>query len=299
MALTTPTGQPESLQPGEFVSASHPSEVTFKLKELAPPSSMYVRPEDNLQCQFASTSTLGTPWRITYRLLLTNGTVQLSVSEFVPTVDGLTHQFNIPLTEGYLLSLTAQALGVTHQPFPGQTWVQVNLVRSNAAGAASQVVLCQGYAGSLFTVSWPDARLMVPGEGPGFITSVQQANPAAGADWTYTVPVSRRQRIQSLSSTLVTSAAAANRDVQLIVDDGVNVVWQMSAPAAVVAATTQVFSATGTNLPTGIITTTTTLVLPPGLVLQNGHRIRTATTGIQAGDQWSNIFLMIEDWVIG
>src|SRR5580765_5947487 len=62
------------------------------------------------------------------------------------------------------------------------------------------------------------------------------ANPAAGADWSVTVPAGHLWELLGITATLTTSAAVANRAAAIVLGDGVNP--YLTIPAAVVQAAT-------------------------------------------------------------
>lgn len=123
-----------------------------------------------------------------------------------------------------------------------------------------------------------------------------QAAPAAGVDWTITVPAGRLWRVIGVLATLTTAAAVATRVVRLQATDG-NATYLDLAPAA-----TQVISlvrvyqwaqglqplAIGGNI-TGAL---------PDVVLQPGSILRVTTDAINAADQWSAPVVYVEETLV-
>lgn len=123
-----------------------------------------------------------------------------------------------------------------------------------------------------------------------FITqaAIAGADPAAGAEALITVPAGEIWELLSVLVVLVASAAAANRQAQLIIDDGTNILWQSDSPSNQIANETRTYVA-GSGLErqdVGVPTSTKQWALPTGLVLAGGYRIRTLTTAIDAGDNY-------------
>jgi hypothetical protein len=203
--------------------------------------------------------------------------------------------FTLELQEGYLLSIRASA--DSSSSTRGQTFVRVLLNRGSVGGGVGAAVLMSDYAYPQQQVGFPYGTIRAPQEGPGDVRSIQQANPAAGADWTFVCTANTRLYVRSFSSQFVASAGVANRQVEVIVDDGTNTVWRTSASANITAGQTAFVSGTSEQSPTGVITTTINVVIPDDLRLVNGWRLRVLTTGIQAGDQWSNIWVNVERWL--
>lgn len=315
--LPTP-GQPVEGPDPSFQSGSTPAIVTFDLQGISPPSALYVQRDDVLLLQAAS-SIVGEAVTFNGRLLLAplprggqpdvpgvgvspldllNSNIIEVFGETIPLPNQRTPVSVLRgLAEGYLLSLTAIAApgGAT---FRGQTFAKASIVRAGQQFTSIRQVLFSDYAIGTNPIGWPGGRALAPEEGPGFRISRQQANPAAGSDWTFACQANQRVGIISLSAVLTASATVANRQVELIVDDSVDVLWRTSATANVTASQVVAFSACPTNTSPGVITTDQTLVFPPGLILAPTWRIRTLTTGIQAGDQWSSIFLNLEEQLV-
>lgn len=315
--LPTPGQPPKGPDPG-FKSGSIPNVVSFAFDNVGPPSTLYVQRDDVLAIHVitsAAAETIGVsarfllpygpiggqpdaqPGGVDLKSLSKVGTIVTLQSVFNATNFARgDNQFLVPLYEGYLLSLTLKCSAALER---GQTFAFVVLKRANfpAPGNDSSQALVADYVTASHTIGWPGGRYIHPSEGPGFPHSLQVANPAAGADWILNVPVQTRLTVRSFTAILTTSAAVANRNVELIVDDGANVYWRTSAPASVAATTVQQISGNTTNNPTGVITTDFSLLLVPNLTLTGGQRLRVLTTNLQAADQWSAIFLGVEEWI--
>lgn len=126
------------------------------------------------------------------------------------------------------------------------------------------------------------------------------AQPAAGADWTLTPTGLGAWRILSLSGLLTTSAAVANRAVALVADD--QTVTYFRTPASTVQAASlgihySAFDGGSSGLTIGV---DQALNWPNGgLVLYQGHRLRSVTTLIDVADQWSQVAALVEELPTG
>jgi len=115
--------------------------------------------------------------------------------------------------------------------------------------------------------------------------------PAAGADWSVTVPAGKVWRLVSVQATLTTAVAVANRSPRLIVGDG-DATFLTIPPVAVQAASLAgVFDwlehgSAYTTAPDQVLSL-------PALVLEAGWTVGTSTTAIQAADQWSAQQLLV------
>lgn len=111
------------------------------------------------------------------------------------------------------------------------------------------------------------------------------AAPAAGADWSVTVPAGELWELRSVFAQLVTSAAVATRGARLVVNDGTAAFLTLPAPA------TQAASLTGTYTwaPHGpqLALAQANIGFVPELSLMPGWSIASSTAAIDAGDQWT------------
>lgn len=113
-------------------------------------------------------------------------------------------------------------------------------------------------------------------------TTVAGADPAVGAEASITVPSGEVWELLSFIVRLITGATAANRQAQLVIDDGTNILWQSDSPSNQIASQTRDYVA-GSGLERqdeGVNAATKQWALPTGLVLVGGNRIRTVTAGI-------------------
>jgi hypothetical protein len=122
-------------------------------------------------------------------------------------------------------------------------------------------------------------------------------DPAAGAEVTITVPQTARWRVLGLRFQLVTDATVVNRQVDLVIDDGANVVLRIEPPAVQGAGGTRGYNY-GPGLPARTVLTQEFLgALPVEAVLEGGWRIRTVTALLQAADNYNGVFLWVEEWL--
>lgn len=130
--------------------------------------------------------------------------------------------------------------------------------------------------------------------GPLESLSVQAlANPAAGADWTYTLTAAGQ--LAAIISTFVTSAAVANRFPAVQIQDGSgHVLWQVQTPSAQIASLTHLYGL-GPQVGMNAAGNTVMLPIPPGLVLPAGAIVKSVTTAIDVADQWSNVVLSFDN----
>lgn len=147
-----------------------------------------------------------------------------------------------------------------------------------------------------------DNQEVIEGERYGHSTVVEQAiitlaKPAAGVDWKATVPTPASWRINAVQCQLVADAVVANRVPHIVVTDGQgNSVWNFPATQNQVAASTVQYSAAPYAV-TAFFDGAQVMVLPAPLTLLHGWTVGMVTTGLDVGDQWSNIVLYVKRWL--
>lgn len=118
---------------------------------------------------------------------------------------------SVQLPTGYLLSATVAALSGTIQR--GQCWCVVTLVHGNV-----ETTILNGYLTSGASLTYPGAQLTEPVQGRGYIASLTVADPAPGANFSWTVsPTNVLYIVRSVFLELDTSAAVATRRMILTV----------------------------------------------------------------------------------
>jgi hypothetical protein len=274
---------------------TRPPAVQFATTGVAPPSPAYVTREDILRVQLWSTIPDVTV-NLDVRLLLPNGIISPIHYDLVPSGDAATNTFDIDMAEGYLLSAVLTSASA---PKGGAMYGRIVLFRGAAAAATHHMLLAAGYIVAAGGVSWPQPAFVQPGDGPGYVRVVLGTAPAAGAEISLTVGGARRWLVTSVTFTLTTSAVVANRAVNLTIDDGTTMVAMLDPPAVVPASTVARFTY-ATGLTRAARTDTSHQIpWPADLHLTGGWRIRTVTTGLQAGDQFSAPVVSVREWVQG
>lgn len=117
--------------------------------------------------------------------------------------------------------------------------------------------------------------------------------PAAGADWSLVVPAGHVYTVRSIMALFATSAVVASRVPRLVFSDGVTDFLFVPPIGSQAASLTGRFSwfehAGGQNVGNGQSVSIPTLTLPAGWAVKSN------TTAIDAGDQWSAIFAHVTD----
>lgn len=324
--MSTPTlpGQPQDSPRPAFSGASQPNRVTFNSSNLNPPSELYVQRDDILVINWMS-SQAGQTITVNVRLLepgrvatqpqpaadLANfqqaeqayGSIKPMTQISPAGTAYVPNTFSIALSEGYLLSVAVTTS--TAQSTRGQTFVKVFLCRGGVLAGNSALCLCADYLGSQTPIGWPYGRVIAPSEGPGFIKMIQVGAPAAGLDWSFLSQTNTRTRIQSLQGVLTAGAAAANRQVEIIIRDTASgtIMFIGGANQNIIAlAVANVVGVAG-NPSTALFPSLVSIPLPSPCMLANfpggisSWSISSNTLGIQAADQWGSVQLCLEEWL--
>lgn len=135
-------------------------------------------------------------------------------------------------------------------------------------------------------------------------TKVTVSQPAAGADWSYTVPAGTWLKLMSGLTTLTCSATTAQRNPGTIITDGTKTIgrleYQTSGANPKASSVCQISYVTSHNwqvagnaqIPAN---GPLCLSLPP-FVLPPGYVIGSVTPNLQAGDQYSAVTLIFGSW---
>lgn len=218
------------------------------------------------------------------------------VYAYVPTAtDRSANTFLTKFTKGWILNVGARVTSGT--PEIGQTFVQVRVVRGQEATQINLGTIFQGYVTTSVDAAYPNSPIRPSVDGPGLMNSVQQAAPAAGAEVIMTVPARTRWRPLAFSTQLTASGVAGNRETALVIDDGANIVARIPSNVTVIAngvVRVSFFHAA----PRGAGAQDGSAIAPlPMTMLATGWRLRTLTTGILGGDQYSTSQLATEEWI--
>jgi len=257
------------------------------------PTALYIGPGEQMRVTIFS-SAAGAYLKVQGRILQPPGIVVPFTELFYPTPDRVQCSYQFELPEGWLLGLRCRSDTVFSS---GRMYTYVDLVKGHVNTANVLHQLTAGYVSSSREVSWPYGTNEAPRSGPGWIRSVVGTNPAAGVEISETVPTSAHWRLVSFLYALATSATAANRYSSLKILDPSYVVVQIDPPALQPASTNHLYNY-GPSLPSRPLVIRCHLSpLPENLVLRPGWVITTFTDDLQAGDDYSPPFLIVEEWI--
>src|SRR6266851_3396315 len=116
-------------------------------------------------------------------------------------------------------------------PLLGQCYVAVRTCRGLTSNAEVNGTIAASYITANTDLFWPNGQVQYPLDGEGAPLSISVSTPAAGADWSQTVPTGARWVVTALAAQLVTAVAAGTRAPRLIVDDGTTTLFELPAAA--------------------------------------------------------------------
>lgn len=124
------------------------------------------------------------------------------------------------------------------------------------------------------------------------IVSQNVAQPAAATDWSVSVPSGLVWRVRSLSARFASSSTVATRVFNVIVkDSGGNILYEQFVTSQTASSTGQISAAPNVTTQANASIATGQI---PEMVLPEGATIGFNTLNISTGDQWSNIYLLVE-----
>ncbi len=270
-------------------------QIELRRHGVLPPAPLWVDANDILQLQCRNSLT-GAQLQVSARLMQPDGKITTPQFTLSPTADRTINSATQALYEGYLLGASVAAIGGT-VPTRGQTYSALKVNRMPAPSNLTHYLLGADYVSGTLALEWPFGRTIGAIEGPGVLRSIAGTAPAAGADVTQTVPTNARWKVRAVEATLVTSAVAGNRNPRLQVTDGVNVLYTLDVSEVVAAGTTfplvwiMGYPISPSPSPAG------SRPFPTDSPVFGGWVIRTNTTGILGGDQWSAVRFFVEEWI--
>jgi len=283
-------------EPAEgFEFTTVPPEVTFTVRDVAPPGAAYVGPAGALRVLIWSAQP-GVEALMTVRTLMPDGQIQWSQYRFSPPGDYSGLDEVLPLSECFLLGLNIGALGVAK---PGGFYVLVLLLHAPRADAPQAQMLVSGYLVSGSSLTYPNPRFVGPAEGPGRIRVIDGTDPAAGQVISETVPNGARWKLLAVGAALATSATAGNRSPYLDLLSATSGWWRSVLNVAQPASTTYYYRwaigvpARGPSGPFNFVQD----ALPDQVALVGGWSFQIYHHGAQAGDDWGMPVYYVEEWI--
>lgn len=287
----TPLEVPEVLRarvPGRDYGWADPRETVVQ-------TPLWVDQDDSVIVS-VRTSLAGQILAITAREWQPNGEPIQAQTVIAPPADRSVHFFILGLTRGYLTSAQVIVTSAGQSPQRGECFVALRLARGSTTKQLTQQLLGMDYLTGMKAVGWPGGRVLDSVEFPGWLKQLIGGAVPAGADFNFVVPFSTRWRVRGMLAKLVTSGTVANRVV------GQQVLLQGATPMRLIGTFTQTATQTltyfwlpGLNASGKTDATGVDDFLTGDLVIHDGDFIGSKTIGLQAGDQWSGMQLVVEE----
>jgi hypothetical protein len=267
--------------------------VDFRRRGISGPPLVYLTVDDTLLVEYYQPQANFTVI-VTLRVLTPAGQV-VPVAYNYPnasnTVGTAPTQKQISGVEGYLLSATVFSSAQSR----GQTFVRLSVRRGyGSQDTANPMVLCQGYATTYEYVCWPNGEIESPLDGRGYMSITVVSAPAAGAEISVPVPAGVNWILRSVSYSLTTSAVVANRLSHLVLDDGANIFWEGVSGSAEAASLTERYSWTAGISAQSDAGNVIQGAIPTECRMRPGWRVRTVTSALDLGDQYSSAIILAE-----
>lgn len=263
--------------------------VKFNTQTLDPPSDAYIRTDDQLIIDLTHNST-NIPVLVRARLLLTNGTVVIIEQQCFGSNNGSVNRYPLQLAEGFLLSVgvsTPNTFGNTIPPF-----IAIYLAQNIQATYNATACFIADYVTFKRPLSWTPGVSAQSIPQPIFKFSTILTPPAAGLDWTWSVPQYQRHKLLAICAKFATDATVGARQVTIVINMGGTPVYQYLASATQPASITALYNFSNSNTLASVNGTTFVTSIPADVELAGFDNVQVVTTNKGAGDQWSNITLL-------
>lgn len=224
-----------------------------------------------------------------------DGNVEVLYETHTPNSDRTIATSFYHIGTGFLLNVHVRASAGS--PRIGQVYAILEVVRTINTTVRPIALLYQGYVTDTMRFGWPNSPTRPSADGPGVVRSVTGTDPAAGAEFTETVPTNARWSLYSLAVVFVTSSAAAGREPRIVCDDGTTTFFQSDPPASQAASETWTWVASVGVPRTSRVSTSQVWGFPSQMILMGASRVRSSTTAIQTGDNWAAPQMLLEEWI--
>jgi len=257
----------------------------------------YFTGEDHLRLS-SFNSAAGVTIGVRGRVLRPDGSLEVFTGSHVPNTDRTIATQSFARAEGWLLD--AEIFVTAGSPRRGQCFVVLEVVRGFTGAVFPLAALIQGYVTDTQRRGWPGSPLENSIDGAGAVRTIEGTDPGAGAEISESVPAGARWRLLALVANLVTAVAAANREVELVFDDGTaSIFMRAQSGLTQTASLTRQYSWYFGAARAAIATVPTVTVPIPDITLIAGQRIRTVTENLQAADDWGVPRYIVEEWIAG
>lgn len=216
------------------------------------------------------------------------GNLVFSLDQFIPAHTTFPTTKRIRLTAGKLISVSVW--GADSLFSQAKFFTRISLLSGSVAAADQLLILTSGYVTNGSTLNFPASIPESSYSGTPQRVAAGIAAPAPGVELQIEINGIYQAKILSAVFSLTTSAAVATRTVTILFEDAAQTFAKAISRTTQVAGTTRQYILwSGPNMPTDAAN----LIYLPVPDSAIGHEIiiRTETTNIQAGDQYSGVDL--------
>lgn len=228
----------------------------------------------------------GATFGVFVKTILPDGTLQSHYGAAVCSGADTSGQVSIRIDSGHLIGIDVLmqdgSYGYT------DTFVEARLWRGGITNNAAVVQLLSGYTSQIFSLSWPFSPQKNPGDMLRGAFSKAVSNPAAGANFTYTVPSNSQHLIQSVRCRLVTAVTAATRRMHIEFETSTGKIYTRSCATTQIASLTYDYNFAFDGAPEVLNGTNVNVPIPEVDLAADGT-IKSVVASIQATDQLSAI----------
>jgi hypothetical protein len=179
----------------------------------------------------------------------------------------------------------------------GQCYVKLCLAKNQSNNEQDMMLLDQGYLTNSSDVGWPRGKMEDAMSGEGYTHTVQVAAPGAGNELVLTVPANAVYNVKAAMIPLVTSSAVANRNVEIVEDDGTNIFFKSPANTVQTASLNWRYNVEQDTQRQGNNNGDLGLSIPLENRLLPGYRLRTITSNMDVGDAYSACWFLVQEWI--
>ncbi len=267
--------------------------VSFQTDKILPPSALYIGPNDSIVINVSNPSITVT-LTVWYRILRPDGTLIATRQVFTSSNPPGVLNFSIPPAEGFLLSMVIQATGLSR----GQCFVRAFLAPGGLAQTVSTLahMFLQGYSSNIDLLCFPQSLAESSLGGRGWLRDIQVAN-VTGTSWSLTVPAGVHWLVRAITFNFIASSAVSTRTIRAqVLDPAGNNTFVVAAPATVVASSFTIYTF-APGLTSASLSGVQTAGFASELIVPVGWFLAASAVAGDAADQFSNIFVTVEEWV--
>jgi hypothetical protein len=199
------------------------------------------------------------------------------------------------LGPGWLISLTARLRTIPVNR--GQLWVNVAVEQGTALTGFINYPLFSDYLTSFHQLGWPPGQFKQSTEGRGYFTHTTGVDPAAGAEYTFTLPGNVMWRLHSVRCLFTADANVANRELYLQHTDGTDELWNSITATPIRANEAYVVNWVQGSAASLQSSSDLQIPMPVDIVSRFGYKFSINVNAVQVGDQISDVVFSHEELI--